>query len=25
MAALKIRPHDFHSEWNYTISPRTLN
>ena len=25
MAALKIRPHDFHGEWNYTISPRTLN
>jgi hypothetical protein len=25
MAALKIRPHEFHGEWNYTISPPTLN
>jgi hypothetical protein len=25
MAALKIRPHKFHGEWIYTISPPTLN
>jgi hypothetical protein len=25
MTAVKVRPHDFHGEWNYTISPRTLN
>ena len=23
MAALNIRPHEFHGEWNYTISPTT--
>jgi len=22
MAALKIRPHEFHGEWNYTINPK---
>jgi hypothetical protein len=25
MAALNIRRHDFHGEWNYTITPRTIN
>jgi hypothetical protein len=23
MAALKIKPADFHGEWNYTFAPRT--
>jgi len=22
MAAINIRPHEFHGEWNYTIAPR---
>ncbi len=22
MAEIRLRPHDFHGEWNYTISPR---
>ena len=25
MAALNIRRHDFHGEWNYTITPHSLN
>jgi len=25
MAALKIIPSDFHGEWNYTVSPRSVN
>ncbi|MDQ5851230.1 MAG: ISAzo13 family transposase [Chloroflexota bacterium] len=25
MAALRIRPHEFHGEWNYTIAPRSLD
>jgi hypothetical protein len=23
MSALRIKPHDFHGDWNYTITPRT--
>jgi Rhodopirellula transposase DDE domain len=23
MAAINIRPHEFHGEWNYSISPQT--
>ena len=25
MAALRIRPHEFHGEWNYTIEPSSLD